>query len=150
DCLRLGRTWGLQRGQRRYQQKGLLFHMGQKPPHVTPTPLPAPSEPPTSPASPGDAPHIKGEYPEDIFSIEDRRRGWVFLHVLGMMYMFVSLAIVCDEFFVPALGVITDKLAISDDVAGATFMAAGAQLQSSSLHSSACSLLTVMWGLALL
>lgn len=39
--------------------------------------------------------------------------------------MFVALAIVCDEFFVPALGVITDKLAISDDVAGATFMAAG-------------------------
>uniref|UniRef100_A0A3Q3LHQ7 Sodium/potassium/calcium exchanger 1 n=1 Tax=Mastacembelus armatus TaxID=205130 RepID=A0A3Q3LHQ7_9TELE len=66
-----------------------------------------------------------GEYPEDIFSIEDRRRGWVILHIIGMMYMFVSLAIVCDEFFVPALGVITDKLAISDDVAGATFMAAG-------------------------
>ncbi|XP_045071920.1 sodium/potassium/calcium exchanger 1-like [Coregonus clupeaformis] len=42
-----------------------------------------------------------------------------------MVYMFVSLAIVCDEFFVPALGVITVKLDISDDVAGATFMAAG-------------------------
>ncbi|EJD76315.1 K -dependent Na /Ca exchanger [Loa loa] len=39
--------------------------------------------------------------------------------------MFIALAIVCDEFFVPSLGVITDKLAISDDVAGATFMAAG-------------------------
>uniref|UniRef100_A0A672YDS9 Sodium/potassium/calcium exchanger 1 n=1 Tax=Sphaeramia orbicularis TaxID=375764 RepID=A0A672YDS9_9TELE len=66
-----------------------------------------------------------GEYPEDLFTIEDRRRGWVILHIIGMMYMFVALAIVCDEFFVPALGVITDKLAISDDVAGATFMAAG-------------------------
>ena len=31
----------------------------------------------------------------------------------------------CDAFFVPALGVITDRLAISDDVEGATFMAAG-------------------------
>ncbi|CAJ1056622.1 sodium/potassium/calcium exchanger 1 isoform X1 [Xyrichtys novacula] len=84
--------------------------------------------PPTTtftPAPPGGAPHIKGEYPEDIFSVEDRRRGWVILHIIGMMYMFISLAIVCDEFFVPALGVITDKLAISDDVAGATFMAAG-------------------------
>ncbi len=39
--------------------------------------------------------------------------------------MFIALAIVCDEFFVPALTVITEKLAISDDVAGATFMAAG-------------------------
>lgn len=32
--------------------------------------------------------------------------------------MFIALAVVCDEFFVPSLGVITDKLAISDDVAG--------------------------------
>ncbi|XP_077372902.1 sodium/potassium/calcium exchanger 1 isoform X2 [Festucalex cinctus] len=78
-----------------------------------------------TPSSPAEAPHMKGEYPEDIFSVEERRRGWVALHISGMMYMFVSLAIVCDEFFVPALGVIIDKLEISDDVAGATFMAAG-------------------------
>lgn len=53
--------------------------------------------------------------------------------------MFVALAIVCDEFFVPALDIIAEtvifiyyyfyfnyfKLKISDDVAGATFMAAG-------------------------
>uniref|UniRef100_A0A3P9IJS8 Sodium/potassium/calcium exchanger 1 n=1 Tax=Oryzias latipes TaxID=8090 RepID=A0A3P9IJS8_ORYLA len=74
---------------------------------------------------PTDEKTTEGDYPEDIFSIEDRRRGWVILHILGMVYMFVSLAIVCDEFFVPALGVITYKLEISDDVAGATFMAAG-------------------------
>ncbi|XP_077119410.1 sodium/potassium/calcium exchanger 1 isoform X4 [Ranitomeya variabilis] len=70
-------------------------------------------------------PHAKGEYPEDLFNIEQRRQGWVALHIFGMMYVFVALAIVCDEFFVPALGVITDKLQISEDVAGATFMAAG-------------------------
>uniref|UniRef100_H2YL78 Sodium/calcium exchanger membrane region domain-containing protein n=1 Tax=Ciona savignyi TaxID=51511 RepID=H2YL78_CIOSA len=51
--------------------------------------------------------------------------GAVILHVFGMLYMFVALAIVCDEFFVPALEVITRRLSISDDVAGATFMAAG-------------------------
>ena len=39
--------------------------------------------------------------------------------------MFVALAIVCDEFFVPSLDVIIEKLDITDDVAGATFMAAG-------------------------
>ncbi|CAG0890253.1 unnamed protein product [Darwinula stevensoni] len=39
--------------------------------------------------------------------------------------MFVALAVVCDEFFVPALEVIIEKLAISENVAGATFMAAG-------------------------
>ncbi|XP_032106904.1 sodium/potassium/calcium exchanger 1 isoform X2 [Sapajus apella] len=69
--------------------------------------------------------HPKGEYPPDLFSVEERRQGWVVLHIFGMMYVFVALAIVCDEYFVPALGVITDKLQISEDVAGATFMAAG-------------------------
>ncbi|XP_034060781.1 sodium/potassium/calcium exchanger 1 [Gymnodraco acuticeps] len=87
-----------------------------EPPQETPSP---------TPALPGEAPHLKGDYPEDLFSVEDRRRGWVILHVFGMLYMFISLAIVCDEFFVPALGVITETLAISEDVAGATFMAAG-------------------------
>ncbi|XP_058607237.1 sodium/potassium/calcium exchanger 1 isoform X2 [Onychostoma macrolepis] len=96
-----------------------------------PTPVPTPATdtttvvPNTTASRPGEAPHMKGEYPEDIFSVEDRRKGWVMLHIFGMVYMFVSLAIVCDEFFVPTLGVITDKLEISDDVAGATFMAAG-------------------------
>ncbi|KAK2908643.1 hypothetical protein QQF64_001460 [Cirrhinus molitorella] len=69
--------------------------------------------------------HSKGEYPEDLFTLEERRQGAVVLHMFGMMYMFIALAIVCDEFFVPALTVITEKLEISDDVAGATFMAAG-------------------------
>ncbi|KAM6940789.1 sodium/potassium/calcium exchanger 2-like [Xenentodon cancila] len=67
----------------------------------------------------------QGDYPTDYFSIEERRQGYVVLHMFGMLYMFIALAIVCDEFFVPALTVITEKLEISDDVAGATFMAAG-------------------------
>ncbi|KAJ1218490.1 hypothetical protein NDU88_006068 [Pleurodeles waltl] len=70
-------------------------------------------------------PPVKVDYPEDIFSLADRRRGAVILHIFGMIYMFIALAIVCDEFFVPSLTVITEKLSISDDVAGATFMAAG-------------------------
>lgn len=39
--------------------------------------------------------------------------------------MFVALAIVCDEFFVPSLDVIIEQIGCSEDVAGATFMAAG-------------------------
>lgn len=64
-------------------------------------------------------------FPTDIFTFEERRRGAVVLHILGVIYMFVALAIVCDEFFVPSLDVIIEKLEIADDVAGATFMAAG-------------------------
>ena len=41
------------------------------------------------------------------------------------IYMFAGIAIVCDDYFVPALEKIVEKLGLSDDVAGATFMAAG-------------------------
>ncbi|XP_076850011.1 sodium/potassium/calcium exchanger 2-like isoform X5 [Brachyhypopomus gauderio] len=75
--------------------------------------------------SAAEANESQGEYPEDLFSLEERRQGAVVLHMIGMLYMFIALAMVCDEFFVPALTVIIEKLAISDDVAGATFMAAG-------------------------
>lgn len=87
-----------------------------------------PSPPPpaldVSSASPVDA-DVWSDYPSDLFSIDDLRRGWVILHIFGVVYMFTSLAIVCKEFFVPSLWVIQDKLAISDDVTGATFMAVG-------------------------
>lgn len=49
------------------------------------------------------------------------------LYVLGVLYMFLALAIVCDEFFVPALEEMSSDrhLNLSMDVAGATLMAAG-------------------------
>ena len=52
------------------------------------------------------------------------RSGGVILNVLGMLYMFVALAIVCDEYFVPCLEIICEKLDISDDVAGARALTA--------------------------
>ncbi|KAK5874385.1 hypothetical protein PBY51_019332 [Eleginops maclovinus] len=89
-------------------------------------PKPPPTQPPpTTPHPAGQPPQRKGDFPTDIFTVEQRRQGWVVMHLIGMIYMFVALAIVCDEFFVPGLEVITIKLEISDDVAGATFMAAG-------------------------
>mmetsp|Transcript_19955 Transcript_19955/g.31291 ORF Transcript_19955/g.31291 Transcript_19955/m.31291 type:complete len:673 (+) Transcript_19955:55-2073(+) len=63
--------------------------------------------------------------PPDQFTNEQRRKGAVILHCSGLLYMFVAIAIVCDECFVPALEVITEVLDLSPDVAGATFMAAG-------------------------
>ncbi|KAL9930940.1 solute carrier family 24 member Nckx30C isoform 3-T7 [Glossina fuscipes fuscipes] len=64
-------------------------------------------------------------FPKDLFTKEQLENGAVVCHILGVIYMFVALAIVCDEFFVPSLDVIIEKLGITDDVAGATFMAAG-------------------------
>jgi len=42
-----------------------------------------------------------------------------------MLYSFFCQAVICEEFFVPALNVIIDRFKIPDDVAGATLMAMG-------------------------
>ena len=65
------------------------------------------------------------KFPNDLFTRAQRKSGFIVFHIFGLIYMFVALAIVCDEFFIPSLDVITEKLQISEDVAGATFMAAG-------------------------
>lgn len=51
--------------------------------------------------------------------------GYLVLVVMGLLYLFVGIAIVCDELFVPALEIIAEKMELSNDVAGATLMAAG-------------------------
>lgn len=64
-------------------------------------------------------------FPDDLFTLEERKSGYLVLHFIGLAYMFIALATVCDDYFVPVLEVMTLKFNISDDVAGATFMAAG-------------------------
>ena len=49
-------------------------------------------------------------FPEDIFECDQLRSGAVILHIIGILYMFYALALVCDEFFVPSLDVITEKV----------------------------------------
>ncbi|XP_071743991.1 sodium/potassium/calcium exchanger Nckx30C isoform X5 [Lepeophtheirus salmonis] len=66
-----------------------------------------------------------GLLPDDLFTAEQLKNGAVVLHMIGVIYMFYALALVCDEYFVPSLDIISEKLGISPDVAGATFMAAG-------------------------
>lgn len=51
--------------------------------------------------------------------------GGIFAYLLGVVYLFIGIAIVCDDFFVASLERICEALSLSDDVAGATFMAAG-------------------------
>ncbi|KAM8921698.1 sodium/potassium/calcium exchanger 4 [Pelodytes ibericus] len=65
------------------------------------------------------------EFPDDLFNIKERQRGAILLHIFCALYMFYALAIVCDDFFVPSLEKICERLHLSEDVAGATFMAAG-------------------------
>jgi K+-dependent Na+/Ca+ exchanger-like protein len=51
--------------------------------------------------------------------------GGIILWFAVMIYMFKALGVICDEYFVPSLEVIVEKLQLTPDVAGATFMAAG-------------------------
>lgn len=45
--------------------------------------------------------------------------------ILLLLLCFYLLAVICEEFFVPSLDRISERLKLSSDVAGATFMAAG-------------------------
>jgi len=51
--------------------------------------------------------------------------GGVVLEMFGVLYTFLALAIICDDYFVASLEVICEKLSLSEDVAGASFMAVG-------------------------
>ncbi|XP_039981350.1 sodium/potassium/calcium exchanger 4 isoform X2 [Xiphias gladius] len=65
------------------------------------------------------------EFPDDLFTNDERKSGAILLHIVAALYMFLALAITCDEYFVTSLEKICEKLDLSEDVAGATFMAAG-------------------------
>jgi hypothetical protein len=45
--------------------------------------------------------------------------------ILLIIYLFYALAMVCEEFLVPAINILCVKTGIPDDVAGATLLAAG-------------------------
>ncbi|XP_016772943.1 sodium/potassium/calcium exchanger 3 [Apis mellifera] len=67
-------------------------------------------------------PAIK-EFPSDGLTREQRQLGFILIHFVIAIYMFLLLAIVCDDFFVPSIKKICDKINVSEDVAGATIMA---------------------------
>ncbi|XP_034237890.1 sodium/potassium/calcium exchanger 3 isoform X2 [Thrips palmi] len=64
------------------------------------------------------------DFPRDLFTDKQRQDGAVVLHALVALYLFAALAVVCDKYFVPAVERICHALNMSNDVAGATFMAA--------------------------
>lgn len=60
--------------------------------------------------------------------LKEGKTAWILWYLFLMVYMFAGLAVVCDEFFVPALECFVDAFQIPMDVAGATFMAAGGSM----------------------
>lgn len=64
----------------------------------------------------------------DVVCLQHDSRWMIVLYFFGIFYMFMALAIICEEFFVPSLESFCEKFSISPDVAGATFMAAGGSM----------------------
>ncbi|CAH0716132.1 unnamed protein product, partial [Brenthis ino] len=64
------------------------------------------------------------DFPAGVFTELQRQHGAIVLHAFISIYLFVALAVVCDKFFVPAVDRICTALNMTNDVAGATFMAA--------------------------
>lgn len=64
---------------------------------------------------------------DGIFQVRADPTWTIILYILGILYMFLALAIVCDEYFVPALEEMSgeNQMNIPLDIAGATLMAAG-------------------------
>mmetsp|Transcript_64941 Transcript_64941/g.205156 ORF Transcript_64941/g.205156 Transcript_64941/m.205156 type:complete len:179 (+) Transcript_64941:165-701(+) len=72
------------------------------------------------------------------------KNGGLVVYILGTLFLFLGIAIVCDDFFVSSLESICERLGLSEDVAGATFMAAGSSAPE--LFSSLMSLLSSSGG----
>ena len=70
------------------------------------------------------------EFPRDLFTQEQRIEGAIAVHIAASVYLIMALAVICDDYFVPVLEIICEKLNLKPDVAGATFMAAGKKIQS--------------------
>ncbi|XP_038216724.1 sodium/potassium/calcium exchanger 3 isoform X2 [Zerene cesonia] len=64
------------------------------------------------------------DFPTGLFTELQRQHGAIVLHAFISIYLFLALAVVCDKFFVPAVDRICTALNMTNDVAGATFMAA--------------------------
>ncbi|XP_063044439.1 sodium/potassium/calcium exchanger 5 [Engraulis encrasicolus] len=65
------------------------------------------------------------EFPEGFFTPQERKDGGIIIYFMIIFYMFLAISIVCDDYFLPSLEIISERLGLSQDVAGATFMAAG-------------------------
>eukprot|EP00898_Chlorokybus_atmophyticus_P003550 jgi/Chlat1/4196/Chrsp27S04283 len=53
------------------------------------------------------------------------RSGGVAVYIAGLLYLLLGVGIVCEEYFAVSLELLVKKLNLPEDVAGATFMAAG-------------------------
>ena len=54
-------------------------------------------------------PRAVDEFPDNFFTLKQTQDGAMAVHILLAIYMFGALAIVCDDYFVPALEAICER-----------------------------------------
>ncbi|XKL66242.1 hypothetical protein PGB90_009662 [Kerria lacca] len=74
------------------------------------------------------------EFPADVFSYEQRIRGAFLLHLFVLIYCFLIVAFICQNYFLPAVFCICFDLKITPDVAAATFMASATSIPEMSMN----------------
>eukprot|EP00091_Calanus_sinicus_P007207 TRINITY_DN18137_c0_g1_i1.p1 TRINITY_DN18137_c0_g1~~TRINITY_DN18137_c0_g1_i1.p1 ORF type:complete len:130 (+),score=25.24 TRINITY_DN18137_c0_g1_i1:275-664(+) len=62
--------------------------------------------------------------PKNPFSHE-QMKGAIVLYIIGILYMFYAIAMVCDNYFVPTLDNVIEKYSIAPDVAGGNIHGCG-------------------------
>ena len=63
---------------------------------------------------PNCTPRAVEQFPRDIFTTEQRKNGAIALHIFVAVYMFLGFALLCDDYFVPSLEVISEGEFISE------------------------------------
>lgn len=64
-----------------------------------------------------------GQFPQDLFTQEQRLQGAVVLHFIGAAYFFTVSGLIINYYFIPSVQCICQDLKITPDVGAAVFMA---------------------------
>lgn len=49
------------------------------------------------------------EFPEGFFTVQERKDGGIIIYFMIIFYMLLAIAIICDDYFLPSLEVISER-----------------------------------------
>lgn len=49
------------------------------------------------------------EFPKGLFTEQERKDGGIVIHFLVILYMFLAVAIICEDYFIPSLEIISER-----------------------------------------
>lgn len=92
------------------------------------------------------------EFPEGFFTKQERTEGGIVIYFLIILYMFLAVSIVCDEYFLPSLEIISECKCL--EISPITFQKGCAthmclslkQLSNNSVHLDCGALASALWG----